>query len=250
MMFPATVNGDAALRVFLESVAKRLVPAGKTKLGVLTCAEAQVCKDADRVFAAHAKAFGFNQVYRAQFSITQPDFTAECLAMRNAGVEVAQITASPSIFRNIVSACARQSYRPTYGMMLSMVDAEQKDDANLAGAVASSVAFPYFQSGTPATDEFATAFRAYGGGVAPGLGIAQGWTGAKLLEKATARLPEPPTTTAILDGLWSIKNDDLGGLTGPLTFTADQSAPAVACWFDLEMKGGWRSPDNFTRHCE
>jgi branched-chain amino acid transport system substrate-binding protein len=249
MMFPATANGDTALRVFLAATASRMVPAGKEKLGILTCAEAQVCRDADRVWAQNAKALGYDLAYRGQFSITQPDFTAECLSARNAGVKTMQITAPPSIFRNIVSSCTRQSYRPTYGMMLSMVEDRQKDDADLAGAVASSVASPYFQSGTPATDEYAAAWRNYGSGLTPGLGLTQGWTGGKLLEKATARLPEPPTTAAILDGLWSIKNEDLGGLTGPLTFTANQPAAPTACWFNLELNKRWVSPDNFARHC-
>jgi branched-chain amino acid transport system substrate-binding protein len=250
MMFPATANGDTALRVILESGATRSVPAGKKRLGVLTCAEAQVCRDADRVWADHARDFGFAQVYRGQYSITQPDFTAECLAMRNAGAEFTQITATPAILRNIVTSCTRQGFRPTYGMTLSMVEEGQKGDADLAGAMASSVVFPYFQTGTPATDAFAAALRDYGRGLTPGVGLTQGWTGGKLLERATAALPEPPTTTAVLDGLWSIKGDDLGGLTGPLTFTANQPATPVACWFNLELRGRWTSPDDFSRHCE
>ena len=250
MMFPATANGDTALRVIIESAATRSVPAGKAKLGVLACAEAQVCRDADRVWAKHARDFGFTQVYRGQYSITQPDFTAECLAMRNSGAEFTQITATPSTFRNIVASCTRQGYRPTYGMTLSMVEEGQKDDSTLQGAMASALVFPYFQTGTPATDAFATALRNYGQGLTPGLGLTQGWTGGKLLERAAAALPEPPTTGAILNGLWSVKGDDLGGLTGPLSFTANQPATPVACWFNLELRGRWISPDRFERHCE
>jgi branched-chain amino acid transport system substrate-binding protein len=134
--------------------------------------------------------------------------------------------------------------------MYSMVEEPQKDDPALATTIAVALSFPFFQSGTAATDEFQTALRTFGGGMTPGLGLTQGWTAGKLFARAAAHLAEPPTNEAVLAGLWSIKNDDLGGITGPLTFTAGQSAPRMPCWFDLEMKDGWSSPDHFTRHCE
>jgi len=63
-------------------------------------------------------------------------------------------------------------------------------------------------------------------------------------------MPEPPTTAAILKGLWSLQNDDLGGITHALTFAQGKTAPRVACWFNVATKGGaWISPDGFQRHC-
>ena len=71
-----------------------------------------------------------------------------------------------------------------------------------------------------------------------------------MLEKAGAALPEPPTSQAILQGLWSLKNDDLGGITQPLTFVQGKTADKVACWFNIATKSGsWTSPDGFKRHC-
>jgi branched-chain amino acid transport system substrate-binding protein len=73
---------------------------------------------------------------------------------------------------------------------------------------------------------------------------------AKLFEKAAANLPEPPTSEAVLRGLWSLRNDDLGGLTYPITFIENQPAPLVNCWWTLRIKeGSWISPDRFQRHC-
>jgi branched-chain amino acid transport system substrate-binding protein len=72
----------------------------------------------------------------------------------------------------------------------------------------------------------------------------------KLLERAGRALPEPPTSHAVLEGLWSVNDDDLGGLTYPLTFVRDQPTEPKACWFNLVIQGGaWLSPDNFARHC-
>lgn len=70
------------------------------------------------------------------------------------------------------------------------------------------------------------------------------------MERAAARLPEPPTSEAILEGLWSMKDDNLGGLTEPLTFIKDKPAVPKACWFDVRIRERkWVSPDNFDYHC-
>ena len=61
---------------------------------------------------------------------------------------------------------------------------------------------------------------------------------------------EPPTAESVLNGLWSIQNDSLGGLTYPLTFVRDQPAERKACWFGFAVKDGiWVSPDGFKLHC-
>jgi len=47
-----------------------------------------------------------------------------------------------------------------------------------------------------------------------------------------------PTSASILAGLWSLKNETLGGLAMPLTFTKDQIAPRPICWWALIIRGG------------
>jgi branched-chain amino acid transport system substrate-binding protein len=126
-----------------------------------------------------------------------------------------------------------------------------KDDPNVETFANGDNVFPFFQSGTPATDEYRAALSKHGGGkIVPGVGTATGWVAGKLLEKAGAGLPEPPTSQAILQGLWSLKNNDLGGITLPLTFAQGQTAAKMACWFNIATKSGsWVSPDGFQRHC-
>lgn len=89
-----------------------------------------------------------------------------------------------------------------------------------------------------------------GGKLPNGVGPAVGWTAGKLLEAAAARLPEPPTSSALLQGLWSIRDDTLGGLTHPLTFGQGQTATRRACWFTLLIRNGsWVSADGYRLHC-
>jgi branched-chain amino acid transport system substrate-binding protein len=83
------------------------------------------------------------------------------------------------------------------------------------------------------------------------MGPALGWTAGALLEKAGTALGEPPTSEALLAGLWSIKEDTLGGITSPLTFVKNQPPSPKACWFNFELRQRtWVSPDKFTLHCK
>ena len=246
--FPQASDGDPFLLMGLAALADQVKD--KKKLATVTCAEATACGDADKLFAANATKFGFQPVYRARASIAQPDYTAECLAARNAEADVFMVVLDGNSVGRFAAACARQSYKPQFSTIVTIVLDRFKEDANLSSIVASSHVFPYFQTGTPASDEYQAAFKAYGGGLGNGVGVAAGWTAGKLLEKAAARVPDPPTSQALLAGLWTIKNDNLGGLTYPLTFNEGKPAAPRGCWFNTAVRGGkWISPDGFTLRC-
>ena len=250
MYFPQMSSGDAMLRATMGSMQRQLVPSGATKLASLMCSEAQGCTDWDRLMAAEAKNYGFAQVYRGRGSLVQPDYTAECLAARNAGAQVFFILHDVNSIGRVASSCARQGYKPRFAIPFPLAAERFKDDPNLDSVVGSATVFPWFESDTPATQEFQKALKDFGNVSVTGGGPSIGWTAGKLLEAAGARLPEPPTSAAILEGLWSLKGDTLGNLTGPLTYEREKPAPLKSCWFDLALvKGRWASPDGFALHC-
>ena len=251
MYFPHVPFGDALPRTALASTAQQLVPSGRTKLGTLVCVEAPACDGFDRSLAEAAKPLGFEPVYRARGSTAQPDYTAECLAAQSAGAQVIFVALDTNALGRIAAACARQGYRPVLSTFSTVAADAMKTDPNLDGhMVASSPVFPYFQSGTPATDEFQQALRTLGRGLQVGVGTAVGWTAGKLMERATTALTDPPTSQAILAGLWSVKGDTLGGLGPPLSFTENRPPEAPGCWFNLTLQGRtWRSPDANRLNC-
>src|SRR5207253_1979065 len=79
----------------------------KHKLATVTCAEASACHDADKLFANGAAKYGYQIVYRAQASIAQPDYTAECLAARNSGAEIAMVVLDGNSVSRFAASCAR-----------------------------------------------------------------------------------------------------------------------------------------------
>lgn len=249
MYFPSSSTGDALYGTFLPSIAQSVLPQGKKKLGTVVC-EVSTCQEIEKVLLRDAKPVGFDHAYRGQASIAQPDYTAECLAARNAGVEVMFLVLDTNSITRLVASCTRQGYRPQYGAATALVADRFKDDPNFDGFVAGTPNFPYFQKGTPATDQFQQALAGYGKSLALHIGLTVGWTAGKLFERAAAALPEPPTSQALLDGLWSLRNDTLNGLTMPLTFTRDKPPVPLSCWFLIQVrKGAWTSPDGFKQQC-
>jgi branched-chain amino acid transport system substrate-binding protein len=250
MYFPQASMGMHYYFGALATIAQQVIPTGKTKLATFTCVEVEDCTSADRVWSQNASDLGFTLVYQARTSLGQPDYTAECLSARNAGAQVAMIGIDTNSFSRIAAACARQGYHPLYASLGSIVDDRFKDDPNFDGLVAAHGVFPYFQSGTPATDEFQQAMRSFGGTAPHTSAATMGWAAAKLFEKAAANLPEPPTSEALLKGLWSIGDDDLGGLTQPLTFIENQRTPPKWCMFNFTIKNRtWISSDGFKLRC-
>lgn len=249
MYFPSSSTGDALYGTFLPSLAQVVIPEGKKKLGTVVC-ELSTCQEIEKVLLRDAKPVGFDHAYRGQASVAQPDYTAECLAARNAGVDVMFLILDTNSITRFVASCTRQGYRPRYGAATALVADRFKDDPNFEGFVAGTPVFPYFQTSTPASNEFQQARAAYGKGMALHIGLGVGWTSGKLLERAAASLPEPPTSQALLEGLWSIRNDTLGGITMPLTFTRDKPPVPLSCWFLIQVrKGEWTTPNGFKQQC-
>ena len=251
MYFPQASHGELMVLSAIAGPGGLLIPEGKTKLGTLACVEAEVCRAANPIWEKFAKRIGWDLVYQTNASLGQPDFTAQCLAARNAGVQFFMAAIDPNSMDRIIASCLRQGYHPVFGELQAMAADSQKGDPKFEGIVATSNVFPYFQSGTPATDEFQEAMRTLGRDTAkPGVGLAQGWVAGKLLEKAATHLPEPPTSAAILAGLWSIRDDTLGGLTNPITFMQDQPAKPQGCWYDMTIRNGqWKAPNGFRLNC-
>ena len=248
MYFPQKSFGPGLYRLFPRTFAPMVVPKGLTKWGVVYCVEAQGCKDVAKTFADEADKLGYKLVYQAQASIAQPDFTAECLAARNAGVQAIQVNLDQTSIERFAAACSRQGYQPQYLMPTQGVAERLKDNPLLDGAISVSDVFPWFIEGTPAVDEFHAAMKSFGGNVPPGLGPAEGWVSGKLFEVAAANLTEPPTTAQILTGLWKVRNNTLSGLTAPLTFTENQATQPYACGALITTrKGQWVAPDPTVR---
>jgi branched-chain amino acid transport system substrate-binding protein len=65
------------------------------------------------------------------------------------------------------------------------------------------------------------------------------WAAGLLFEAAAqaGHLGDNPTPAQVLDGLYALKGETLGGLTAPLTFKKGK-ATSLPCWFYYQVKDG------------
>jgi branched-chain amino acid transport system substrate-binding protein len=251
MFFPQGTSGYPLFYATIAGASQQLVPAGKTKVGWITCAEVPQCDNFAKLWKDSAPKLGLQPVFESRASLAQPDFTAECLSARNAGVQALIVGMDSNTVGRVAASCARQSYRPVFSTVAGIVIDDWKTNPDFEGLIVATNFYPYFQPGLPATDEYLQALRTYGNSSLKGIQPETGWVAGKLLEKAAAGLPEPPTSEALLKALWAIKGDTLGGITSPLTFVENQNAPIVTCWYNLTIKqGGWASADGAQQHCQ
>lgn len=244
MYFPVTPSGDEYALAVIAAVAQVAVPAGHTNLGIVSCAELPaVCERTANVWASATQALGFRLAYRAQASITQPDFTAECLNARKAGADVIVMAMDNHSIGRFAASCARQGYRPQYAYPSTVARPNLARDPLLEGSIAGAHTFAWPARDNEARVEFHDAFDRFAPGTEVTGGSANGWVAAKALEYATRALPEPPTSAAILAGLWALDGNDLGGLTYPLRFTPNQPSPRVSCGTVVVIQEGrWVAP--------
>jgi branched-chain amino acid transport system substrate-binding protein len=217
---------------------------GKKKFGTIACTEADICRVLDRVWNDKAAQYGLEPVYRGRTSLVQPDFTAECLAAQREGVELLEVGLDTNSVGRLAASCARQGFKPIFGYPAGIAKDNQQADPNLEGARSTLPTFSWIQNDSPATQEYQDAMRRFGKSLGPQTaGHSGGWTAAKLFEQGVRAggTAGPVTVASVLAGLYTFKNETLGGLTAPLTFTAGQTAPRVLCTSQVVIKGGkWR----------
>jgi branched-chain amino acid transport system substrate-binding protein len=228
---------------------------GATTIATMYCAETSDCADGNDRLGRYAPQEGVEIVAEIQYSVTQPDFTAECLRLRNSGAQAVLPLGDNSSLVRMVQSCARQGVRPTW--IIPSADDSMAAIPEFDGSIALTPAFPWFlRSGGPAVDEYVQALRTY----APtrlekGVSYqAWGWQSAKLLEAAArGRLSSQPTSQNILDGLWALNGETLGGLApgkAARTFSQGQPSKETFCVYETRISGGeWVAPQGLTPVC-
>ena len=219
------------------------VKVGKTKLGVLYCVENPLCKQAhDLLRAGGAQKVGATMVYSSQITITQPDYTAECLRAASSGVDLFLVLADPPTVGRVANSCGQQSFRPQYVLASLSSDLRLASNDNLEGTIAILPNFPWMVTDTAAAQEFQKARQTYAPDLAGSAAVISEWTAGKLLELAAAGVGAAPASAEITKGLRSMNNETVGGLAPPLTFSGDLPAKS-SCGFVIRIQSkAWVAP--------
>ncbi len=131
------VNADSILKA-LGDVAR---PLGKKKFAEFACSDFGLCDNFDKRWGdpEAAKAVGFDAVVaRGRPSLTQPDYTAQCLAAKNGGAEVVMLALDTASLRRFAGDCARQNYKPIFGTADLLALSSLPADPNVDGLIVAS----------------------------------------------------------------------------------------------------------------
>lgn len=235
----------------LDGTLKESHAMGATKVGVIACVEAATCDVQQNHIKEAAPRFGEQLVYSARISLVQPDFTAECLGAQQAGAQVVWIGAEANSAGRLAKSCARQNYHPLWITGAIATTNREADDPNLDGLLAPASTFPtMLTGGNPGIVAYQDAVHQYAPNLEESGGTSMVWTSGELLKKALAGIGPVPTTDAVFKGLWSLKNETVGGLTPPVTYVTNQATPPVPCYFVVQIKGGrWTAPKGSVYQC-
>jgi branched-chain amino acid transport system substrate-binding protein len=247
-LFPQGAGVDAQILGMLKQPVELL---GRKKFGMLYCVETSACGTNEKMFERYSPAAGGTWMYSSPISLTQPDFTAQCQNAKNNGVDVLILGMDGSSMQRVGRSCTAVNYHPHYVTSALIISAAQSQDPVLRQDTMSTVSMnaPWMLEDLPGQRDFRRALRTYAPDMLVDGPAIAAWASAKLFEAAIARLGDagrtgPITTAMVLDGLGRIRNETLGGLAPPITFSPGQAhAPMVSAVFNefLDTKG-WSAP--------
>jgi branched-chain amino acid transport system substrate-binding protein len=219
---------------------KQAVAKGDSKMGLLYCVEDTTCTNGynELIQQGAAKNAGVDPVYTSSFSITQPDFTAQCINAKQAGANFIYFEGDSDSLIRMANDCAAQSYDPLYVADSIAVTAQLTTNPHLNGLIAGQTNFPWIDSFTPAQAQYQQAMKTYAPTVKGSATSAAEWTAGMLAVAASSALTATPTSAEFFQGLWNIKNNNLGGLAPPLTFNANAPATPSNCFFLMVLQNG------------
>jgi branched-chain amino acid transport system substrate-binding protein len=193
------------------------------------CTEVPACAQSVPVTAEAAKFLGMKHG-GVGASARAVDYTAVCLAAKQAGVDFFQSNGMNQV--NLIRDCIRQDYHPTYGIggAASKATVEQLQGEKYAGNL---YEFGAFYEG-PEVERFRAAVeRTDLEDGAWGQTVIHVWLGLEMIGAAMERLDvDNPTRAQFLDALYSIEDEDLDGQIAPVDYTTQKTGKHFLqdCW--------------------
>jgi branched-chain amino acid transport system substrate-binding protein len=146
-------------------------------------------------------------------------------------------------------SCLSVGFKPAIASSAIAISAQAAADQSLRqlGVFLGTNNVP-FMSASPAVAEFRAAMTRY----APTALLEEqalfGWASGKLFEAALAKVADKAragdvTTQMVLEGLWQLKNENMGGLGPGVTFAKDKAPVALDCFYGLRIgTAGFTAP--------
>jgi branched-chain amino acid transport system substrate-binding protein len=218
--------------------------AGLKKIALLYCVESTECSALVAPLKQAMTADGVDMVYTTAINSTLSDYTAECLAAKQAGADGMFVAESSGVVVTVAKSCATQGFAPLQLANDGSIAASFLTAPGMNGMRGVELDIPYFVKNTPATAAMYAALNKYEPGTvqSPNFGDSTTvtWTAAVLFG-AAARAGGlgkggKATSAQVLNGLYKLRGTTLGGLAPPLRY--QKGSPAdIKCYFTVGIQG-------------
>ena len=214
---------------------------GATTFGAVVCAENSSCAQAEELYKPLMESMGIGYAGLAKAGFEEPSYTAQCLALMGNGADYIQINLTTVGATRLVKDCIDQGYTGTFGLAngtaLASAMSELPAEANVFGVIDG---FPWWVTDGPAADFHAAMDAAgltdadFGNSAETAL-----WASLEMFRTVMADAPDAPTRDDVFAAIYSVKDEDLGGLLPQtVTFSEGQVAPALDCFWYYRYSNG------------
>jgi branched-chain amino acid transport system substrate-binding protein len=239
--FPQFESGAYLALAGFYGIKDFLTPSQQQHVGVLSCIEAAECSTAGQEAPADSRDAGLTLVYNGSASLTSLNFDSQCESAVQDGVQAFLIVLDPNSIERLAQSCQQVGYKGVLVTSTSLVNSTSASDSLLNGLILVAGVLPWTETNNPQVVAMDAALARYAPGVSPVGTPTLGWTAAQLFEASAAYWPDTDTITSadILAAMDQVRNNDLGGLTEPLSFFPGQdAAPLELCSWDLVIDNG------------
>jgi branched-chain amino acid transport system substrate-binding protein len=235
--FPA--GGTVLAELFGDFQAAKV--AGAKKVGVVYCTESTACQEALPVIKGATDKLGLQSAPPEAASSTAVNYTSQCLAFQQEKVDAVFPAGPPS--SQLADNCAQQGFKPIYVEASGTWRNDFLGNANLNRATGTVADLPWSVTNTPAARTFHAAIGTEVSAAESPYNLITVWAAGLLFEAAAAHAGDNPTTADIINGLYSLHDDTLGGFSPPLTFVRGQSHVVPYYYFLAIKDGKFTAPD-------
>jgi branched-chain amino acid transport system substrate-binding protein len=213
------------------------------KLAVVYCANVPICAQLPPALKSLGGPEGVQVTYSAALPNAAPNYVAHCLAAKQSGANSMFVASATSVTLGVARSCASQGYKPVYIASETSLTNSSLGTPGIDGSVGELTNLAAVDTTVPAVQAMRGAIDRYDSGYVKnddfGPGITMGWASGMLFDAAAkaAHLGASPTAADILKGLYSLKDETLGGLSSPLNFVKGKPT-SVKCWFYYGIKDG------------
>jgi branched-chain amino acid transport system substrate-binding protein len=217
-----------------------LAQTDKRKLAILYCQEAATCAQQVSSFSKLLPYKGLTAVYKAQISLVQPDYTAQLLQAKNAGADVVVLLMDSASVGRVARNAAQQNYHPVLAGTYNLgIQATLDQGPILDGLILASRTPAY--SSSPLLADYRDAMTKFQPGKPLGDVGAGAFVNGALLEKYASKFLAKQTVTSqdLLDLLYSLHGEKLGGLLPGITFQKNDNRYLTnQCISPVKLQGG------------